>query len=237
MVEYFWCCQETTTKVKVIVESLWWQQPNCQQGLKAEVHFHQKSKGRGEKGKNTHRASKIGFPWFSKSQTIETNWSRDDPRLKLSNNLRGSCRLQRRGTVHGRSESRQHVVARKRWLGAVRPRRREGKLGHSAVPSVATSAMFSEFTDVLRLSISIREIASEYPFCVFIYKNSYIFHIYFILVIFLSNTYEILNSHTLDVIIGQHTWILLLSPHGERVAKYTRTYLQRYTHKKQEQNI
>ena len=54
------------TKEKVIVELLWWWRPNCKQGLKAEVHFYQKSKGRRGKGKNTHTGSMIGFPWFSK---------------------------------------------------------------------------------------------------------------------------------------------------------------------------
>ena len=38
-----------------------------------------------------------------------------------------------------------------------------------------------------------RKIASEHPFCVLIYMNSYIFHIYFILFIFLSNTYLIFD--------------------------------------------
>jgi len=52
----------------------------------------------------------VGFSKFSKSETVETNWSRDGPRLK-SNNLRRGCRLQDRGAVQGWSESRQHVVA------------------------------------------------------------------------------------------------------------------------------
>jgi len=44
---------------------------------------------------------------------IETNWSRDGLRLK-SDNLRRGCRLQDRGAVQGRSESRQLVVAHRR---------------------------------------------------------------------------------------------------------------------------
>ena len=32
------------TKVKLIVESLWWWQPNCKQGLKAEIHFYQQAR-------------------------------------------------------------------------------------------------------------------------------------------------------------------------------------------------
>jgi len=101
------------TKVKVIVESLWWWRPNCKQGLKAEVHFYQKNKGRRGKGKHTHTDSKIGFPWFSKSETIETDWSKDGPRLK-SDNLRRGCRLQERGAVQGWSESQQRVIAHRR---------------------------------------------------------------------------------------------------------------------------
>jgi len=103
-------------KVEVIVESLWWWQPNCKQALKDEVHSYKKRKGRRGKGKKTHTDSKIGFLWFSKSETIETNWSRDSPRLK-SINLRRGCRLQHQGW----SESRQHVVVhhhsgRQAWL-------------------------------------------------------------------------------------------------------------------------
>jgi len=37
----------------------------------------------------------------------------------------------------------------------------------------------------------------------------------------------------LDVVIGRHTWILLLSPCGGKVAKYARTCVRRYTHKNQ----
>ena len=48
-----------------------------------------------------------------------------------------------------------------------------------------------EFTCVFRLSVSIRKLASEYPSCVLIYMNSYIFHVSFILCIFLSNIYPI----------------------------------------------
>ena len=56
-------------------------------------------------------------------------------------------------------------------LGAVRPGRREGEWGEG--PSLAITAMFfSEFTNVFRLSVSIRWVASEYPFCVLMYMNS-----------------------------------------------------------------
>jgi len=39
-----------------------------------------------------------------------------------------------------------------------------------------------------------RKVASDYPFCVLIYMNSYIFHINFMLLIFLSNTYLIFET-------------------------------------------
>ena len=84
-----------------------------QTGLEVEVHFYQKSKGRRGKGKNTHTGSKIGFPWFSKGETIETNLSRDCLRLN-SDNFRRGCRLQDGSAVQGRSESRWRVVAHRR---------------------------------------------------------------------------------------------------------------------------
>jgi len=44
---------------------------------------------------------------------IETNWNRDGLRLK-SDNLRRCCRLQNRGAVQGRSESRWRCIAHRR---------------------------------------------------------------------------------------------------------------------------
>jgi len=82
-------------------------------GTQSKINFYQKCKGRRGKGKNIYTCSKIGSPWFSKGETIETNWSRDGLRLK-SDNLRRGCRLQDRGAVQGRSESRQRVVAHHR---------------------------------------------------------------------------------------------------------------------------
>jgi len=63
--------------------------------------------------------------------------------------------------------------------GAGRPRRKEGEWGEG--PSLAISAMFcAEFAYVFRLSVSMRKVAGEHPFCVLIYMNSYMIHIYFI---------------------------------------------------------
>jgi len=46
---------------------------------------------------------------------------------------------------------------------------------------VAVSAMFcSEGAYVSRPSVLMRKVASEQPFCVLIYMNFHIFHIYFI---------------------------------------------------------
>jgi len=86
---------------------------------KAEVYFCQKSKGTRGKGNNKYTGSKIGFSWFNTNETIETNWSRDSPRLK-SDILRRGCRLQDRGAVQGRSVSRQHVVSHRRGGRKVR---------------------------------------------------------------------------------------------------------------------
>jgi len=64
-----------------------------------------------------------------------------------------------------------------------RPRHNEGEWGEG--PSLAITAMFClEFAYVFRLFVSIRKVASEHAFCVLIHMNSYIFHIYFILSIF-----------------------------------------------------
>jgi len=84
--------------------------------------------------------------------------------------------------------------------GLVRPRHKEGKWGEG--PSLAITAMFffKEFTNVFWLSVSIRKVDSKYPFCVLICINSYIFHIHFILFIFLSNTYLIFNVNIIVII-------------------------------------
>jgi len=65
-----------------------------------------------------------------------------------------------------------------------------------------------------------RKVASEHPFCVLVYMNSYIFHIYFILFIFLSNTYLIFDFRCLA----------LSSADTHEIAKCSRTYIRRYTH-------
>jgi len=68
--------------------------------------------------------------------------------------------------------------------GAGRPRRKEGEWGEGS--SLAITAMFClEFAYVFRLSVSMRKVAGELQFCVLIYMNYYIFHIHFILFVFL----------------------------------------------------
>jgi len=67
-------------------------------------------------------------------ETIETNWSADGLRLK-SDNLRKSCRLQDRGAVQGRSESRRRAIAHRRggreaWLARGGIRKHDAFLGH-----------------------------------------------------------------------------------------------------------
>jgi len=99
---------------------------------------------------------------------------------------------------------------------------REGQgAGKGEGPSLAITAMFClEFAYVFRLSVSIRKVASEHPFCVLIYMNSYIFQIYFILFIFLSNTYLIFDFICLTLVLAD----------THVIAKYARTYSRRYTH-------
>ena len=47
-------------------------------------------------------------------------------------------------------------------------------------PSLAITAMVClEFADVFWLFVLIRKVASEHPFCVLLYINYYMFHIYF----------------------------------------------------------
>ena len=65
-----------------------------------------------------------------------------------------------------------------------------------------------------------RKVAGEHPFCVLIYMNSYIFHICFILFVLLS--YLIFDFVCL--------MLSLADTHG--IAKFARTYIQRYTQKK-----
>ena len=67
-------------------------------------------------------------------------------------------------------------------------------------PSLAITAMFGlELAHTFGLSVSMRKVASKHPFCVLIYMNSYIFQIYFLLSIFLSNTYLIFHSVSLTL--------------------------------------
>jgi len=106
-------------------------------------------------------------------------------------------------------------VVASRWLGGGKARAQGRGMG----PSLAISAMFfSEFAYAFRLSVSMRKVAGKHPFCVLIYMNFYIFHIYSIL--FISLSYLIFDFVCLT--------LSLADTHG--IAKYTRTYIQRYTH-------
>jgi len=62
-------------------------------------------------------------------------------------------------------------VDRMHFLTCGRPGRKEGKCGEESL--LAITAMFClEFAYVFRLSVSMRKVASEHPFCVLIYMNS-----------------------------------------------------------------
>jgi len=72
----------------------------------------------------------------------------------------------------------------------------------------------SDFAYVFRLSVSMRKVAGEHPFCVLKYMNSYIFHICLILFILLS--YLIFDFMCL--------MLSLADTHG--IAKHARTYIR-----------
>jgi len=75
---------------------------------------------------------------------------------------------------------------------------------------------------VISACFSIRKVASEHPFCVLIYVNSYIFQICFILFIFLSNKYPLF------------IFVCLMSALTDthEMAKFFCTYIRRNTHTK-----
>jgi len=65
-----------------------------------------------------------------------------------------------------------------------------------------------------------RHVASEHPFCVLIYMNSYIFHIYFISFISLSIAYLVFDVICLT--------LSLADAHG--IAKYAHIHTETHTH-------
>jgi len=105
-------------------------------------------------------------------------------------------------------------VVASRWLGGGKANVQGRGIGSGAI-ACHHRHVFLKITYVFRLFVSI---ASEHPFCVLIFLNSYVCHIDFISFILLSNTHLIFIHYMLDVIIGGHTWILFLSPYEERVA-------------------
>ena len=111
-------------------------------------------------------------------------------------------------------------------MWAARQRHREGGRGDG--PLLAIAAMFfAEFTDVLPLSVSMKEVsmkqvASKYPFYILMYMIFHLFRfIYFLkLKKNMENIFQYLNFCTPNFIMGWHTWALLLSPYKKGVAKY-----------------
>jgi len=106
--------------------------------------------------------------------------------------------------------------------GAGRPRRKQGEWGEG--PLIPITTMFcSEFACVFGLSVSMRKIGGEHPFCVLIYMNSYIFHICFILFILLS------------YLICDFVYLTLSWADTHGIDKYARTYIRdahKHAHKK-----
>jgi len=109
---------------------------------------------------------------------------------------------------------------------AVRPRHREGQWDEG--PSLAITARFFWFTYAFRLSASIRKEANENAMLL-IYMHSHIFHIHFILFIFLSNTYLRFNFHMLDV--PTHMDLIAVTTRGKsgqiRIHMHTKIHTQK----------
>jgi len=123
-------------------------------------------------------------------------------------------------------------VVASQWLVSGKTMVQIGRVGWGAI-AWHHCHVFFKFTYAFRLSFWIRVAVSEYlP-----YMNSCTIHIYFVLFTFLSDTYLKFNFGMLDVIIGWHTWILFLSPSGERVAKYEHTNEDTRTKKKAKKKI
>ena len=72
----------------------------------------------------------------------------------------------------------------------------------------------SEFAYEFRLSVSMRKVTGEHPFCVLIYMNSYIFDVCFIFFILLS------------YLIFDFVCLTLSSAETHGIAKYVRTYIR-----------
>jgi len=72
-------------------------------------------------------------------------------------------------------------VVASRWLGGGKAKAQGREWGEG--PSLAIIAMFcSEFAHVFRLSISMRKVAGEHPFCVLRYMNtSHLFYLFILL--------------------------------------------------------
>jgi len=102
------------------MELQWCNEQIANRDLKLKSISIRKAKAAEDKlNKNTKVQSlRSGFCDFSKCETIETNWSRDGPRLK-SDNLRRDCKLQDNGAVQKRSEpdsrQRERGTARSEW--------------------------------------------------------------------------------------------------------------------------
>jgi len=102
-------------------------------------------------------------------------------------------------------------------------RKGNGVSGHRLPPSENLLMYFLEFANVFRT----RKIVSKHSFCVLMYMNSYIFHIYFILFIFLSNTYLIFDCICLTFLWPTH--IELPNTHAH---VYEGTHTHTHTHTK-----
>ena len=96
-----------------------------------------------------------------------------------------------------------------RWLGAGKAKAQgRGRVWGHRLPSPPCSKFSLEFTYVFRLSVSIREVADEYPFCVLIYTNPYIIKLY---ISHLFHLIYFLVKHMFNI-SHPGRWTVFLSP-------------------------
>jgi len=110
-----------------------------------------------------------------------------------------------------------------RWLVAGKAKAQGRGMGWGAIACRHRHVCF-QFAYVFWLSVSMRKVGSGHPFCVLIYMNSYMFHIYFI------RRFTFTSFILLSYLIFDFVCLTLTSADIHGIAKYARTYIQRYTH-------
>jgi len=77
-------------------------------------------------------------------------------------------------------------VAASRWLGDGKAKAKERGMWLGAI-ACHHRHVFVEFTYVFRLSVSIRKVASENPFCILTYMSCYIIYLFYFIYLIVKN--------------------------------------------------